>query len=389
MTQQQVTTERPPLWRDVRVLRVAVQVIFLAVVVGVLWYLGTSLVNNMEAQGLRTDFDFLDNPAGYAISGSDFSSRDSVGAALLVGLRNTITVAIWGLILASVLGLVVGVARLSSNWLVRKVAAGFVEALRNVPLIIFLFFLYVAILQQLPRISDPIDTAGFVLSNRGLYTPWFEVAANSQVFGFVVLGALVLAIAVMVWRTRQFDATGTPHHRVLWGIGAFLIVAIPAWALLDRPVSISLPDRDGRSVTGGYEMMVEQGAVLVGLSLYMAAFIAEIVRGSVLAVPRGQSEAANALGLRGFQRYRYVVLPQALRIAVPPTGNEYINLAKNTALGVAIAFPELLRVTRISISQGNPAPQLIAIMAAMYLVISLVLSALVNIANRRLALKGA
>jgi general L-amino acid transport system permease protein len=219
--------------------------------------------------------------------------------------------------------------------------------------------------------------------------PWFDIAPGSQAFGIVVLGALALVIVVMAWRTRRFDATGQPHHRVLWGLGAFVLVTVPAWALLDRPISLSLPDIDGRAVTGGYEMTVEHGAVLVGLSLYMAAFIAEIIRGSVLAVPRGQAEAANALGLRGGQRYRHVILPQALRIAVPPTGNEYINLAKNTALGVAIAFPELLRVTRISISQGNPAPQLIAVMALMYLAVSLVLSVLVNIANRRLALKGA
>jgi len=200
---------------------------------------------------------------------------------------------------------------------------------------------------------------------------------------------VVLAVAVGAWRTRRFDATGEPHHRILWGGAVFLLVAGLAWLTLDRPVSPSIPNLDGRTVSGGYELTVEHGALLFGLVLYMASFIAEIVRGSILAVPRGQTEAANALGLSGFQRYRHVVLPQALRIAVPPTGNEYINLAKNTALGLLIAYPELLRVIRIAIGQGNPAPQLIAVMMLLYLMLSLTIALLMNLVNRRLALKGA
>lgn len=384
-----VAAKRPPPWRDERVLRAAIQVAFLIGVVGLVWTLARTLVRNMRAQGMRTDFGFLDQPAGFTLPGTDFSSRDAIWDALLVGLQNTIVVSVWGIILAMVLGAFVGIARLSSNWLVRKSAAAYVEALRNVPLIVFLLFLYLAVLQQLPRIGDAIDSGGFVLSNRGLYTPWIEIAEDSALFLASCGVAIGLAIGVGVWRTRRFDATGTPHHRVLWGGGVFLLVTIPAWALLDRPVSPSIPVLEGRIVSGGYELSVEHGALLLGLVLYMAAFIAEIVRGSILAVSRGQVEAANALGLNGFQRYRYVVLPQALRIAVPPTGNEFINLAKNSALGIAIAFPELLRVTRIAIGQGQPAPQLIGIMMLMYLAISLVLSVIMNLLNRRLGLRGA
>ncbi|WP_129664788.1 amino acid ABC transporter permease [Phytoactinopolyspora endophytica] len=387
--QPNVTGTRPPPWRDERVLRVAVQVAFLAGVGALLWLLGGNLVRNMRAQGMRTDFGFLDQPAGFALTGTDFSSRDSIGDALLVGLQNTIVVSIWGIILATVLGVLVGIARLSTNWLVRKCAAGYVEALRNVPLIVFLLFLYLAVLQRLPRINDAFDAGGFVFSNRGLYAPWVAVAENSGIFLAICAGALALAAIVGAWRTRRFDATGEPHHRVLWGGAAFLIVAGVAWAVLDRPVSITLPSLEGRNVSGGYELSVEHGALLLGLLLYMAAFIAEIVRGSILAVPKGQSEASHALGLGGFQRYRYVVLPQALRIAIPPTGNEFINLAKNSALGIAIAFPELLRVTRIAIGQGQPAPQLVGIMMLLYLAISLLLSVVVNLLNRRLTRRGA
>lgn len=390
-TQQRPGTRprRPPPWRDVRVLRAVVQVLFLLGVVALLWFLWTNLVRNMRAQGMRTDFGFLDHSAGFPLAGVDFDASSSIWSAILVGLQNTIIVAVWGILLASVLGLVVGIARLSSNWLVRRSAAGYVEGLRNVPLIVFLFFLYLAVLQQLPPISEAIDFGGFVLSNRGLLVPWIEVAPASGVFLAICAGGAVLAVAVGAWRTRRFDATGEPHHRILWGGAVFLLVAGLAWLTLDRPVSPSIPSLDGRTVSGGYELTVEHGALLFGLVLYMASFIAEIVRGSILAVPRGQTEAANALGLSGFQRYRHVVLPQALRIAVPPTGNEYINLAKNTALGLLIAYPELLRVIRIAIGQGNPAPQLIAVMMLLYLMLSLTIALLMNLVNRRLALKGA
>lgn len=381
----------PPLWRDIRVLRVVAQIAFVVAVGLLLWYLFGNLRANMRAQGMRTGFEFLDRTAGFTLgAGTEFSARDTIADALIVGFRNTVVISVWGIALASALGVVVGVARLSTNWLVRTSAAGYVEALRNVPLIVFLFFLYIAVLQQLPRISDAIEPLGvMVFSNRGLYVPWLQLAEESGLFVTVAGVALVVAVAVGLWRTRRFDETGEPHHRALWGGAVFLVICALAWLLLDRPVSITLPVREQRLVEGGYEMPVEHGALLVGLVLYMAAFIAEIVRGSIQSVPRGQTEAANALGLRAFQRLRYVVLPQALRVAMPPTGNEWINLAKNSALGLAIAYPEFLRVTRIAISQGNPAPQLIGIMMVTYLGLSLVLSFGVNVVNRRLALRGA
>lgn len=388
MNDRTTTGTRPPPWRDERVLRVAAQALFLAAVAALLWVLASNLVRNMQAQGMRTDFGFLDQPAGFTLTGTDFSSREGIGDALLVGLRNTVTVSVWGIVLAAVLGVIVGTARLSTNWLVRKSAAAYVEALRNIPLIVFLMFLYLAVLQRLPPISDAIDAGGFVLSNRGVYTPWVEVTDGSDAFLAVCAAALVLAVVVGVIRTRRFNATGVPHHRVLWGGGIVLVIVVVAWALLGQPVTTTTPTLDGRDVSGGYELSVEYGALLFGLVLYMAAFIAEIVRGSILAVPKGQTEASNALGLTGLQRYRHVVLPQALRVAVPPAGNEFINLAKNSALGLAIAFPELLRVTRLSISQGQPAPQLIGMMMLMYLAISLVLSLIINMVNRRLALRG-
>lgn len=381
---------RPPAWRDIRVLRIAIQVAFLIAVGALLWYLANNLVTNMRAQGMRTDFGFLQSPAGFTLgAGVEFSSRDSIVQAMLTGLTYTIYVSVWGIVLASILGLVVGVARLSTNWLVRRSAAVYVEALRNIPPIVFLFFMYFAVLTQLPRISDAIEPLGlFVLSNRGLYLPWYDVVGDPTGLLVGMAAAVALAIGLGWWRTRRFEETGAPHHRVLWGLGLLAVVTLVAWLATGRPVNLSMPVRDQRIVDGGLELSVEYGALLVGLVLYMSAFLAEVVRGSILSVSRGQTEAADALGLSPLQRLRHVILPQALRVAIPPTGNEYINLAKNSALGIAIAFPELLRVTRIAIGQGNPAPQLVGLMMGFYLLLSLVLSLLVNLYNRRLQQRG-
>lgn len=379
---------RPPLWRDLRVIRAALQIAFVVTVAAVVWYLYQTLLGNLRAAGIRTDFGFLEQPAGFTLLGTDFGASQPVWQAIVQGLYNTLRASLVGIVLAMVLGTVVGVARLSTNWLVRRAAGLFVESLRNVPLLVLILFFYLAVLQQLPTIGDAYEPLGLlVLSNRGLYTPWFAIDEGAEAFLAVIALAVLVAVVVAVWRTRRFDATGQPHHRVLWGIGTFLAIAVPVWLALGRPVALSLPVRDGRLIEGGVDLSIEYGALLVALTLYTAAFIAEIVRGSIQAVPKGQGEAANALGLTAFQRLRFVVLPQALRVATPPTGNEFLNLTKNSSLGIVIAFPELLRVTRIVIAQGQPAPQLIFIMLVIYLVISLVLSALTNLVNRRLELK--
>jgi general L-amino acid transport system permease protein len=197
---------------------------------------------------------------------------------------------------------------------------------------------------------------------------------------------VAVAAAVAVWRTRRSDATGQEHHRVLWGGAAFLAVTVPAYLFLDGPVVLSRPAVDGRSVSGGIAMGAPFAAVLLALVLYTASHIAEIVRGSIQAVPKGQTEASSAIGLSELQRLRFVVLPQAFRIAIPPIINQYLNLTKNTSLGIAIGFTEITALTFIIIGNGNPAPQSIVVLMAIYLTFSLVISALSNLVNRRLQL---
>lgn len=378
---------RPPLWRDVRVLRVVGQILFLVAVFLLLSYLYNNFQINAARSRLSTTFDFLDRPAGVDIRDTDFRRTQPVRDALMVGLVNTMRVAGVGIVLATVLGTLLGVARLSTNWLVRKGAALYVETLRNIPVVVIIIFFYTAVVLKLPPISEPMTALNtIVFSNRGLVVPWGEGQAGARTFLLLCAVALAVAVAVGWWRSRRFDATGQPHHRILYGFLTFAAIAAVVYAVLGGPVTLSVPSREGRIVTGGIKLGPEYAALLIALVLYTSSHIAEIVRGSILAVPKGQTEAANAIALSGFQRLRYVILPQALRIMVPPLGNQYLNLTKNSSLAVFIGYPEIFLIGQNMVANGNPAPQIYLIMMGLYLMLSLGLSFISNIVNRRLSL---
>jgi general L-amino acid transport system permease protein len=379
---------RTPFWRNVRVLRITFQVVFLLGVVLFLLGLWENLTTNLRVQGIRTDFGYLQQPAGFAIADADFRPSQSIWDAIKVGAVNTIKVSLLGILVATVLGVVVGVARLSTNWLVRRSAAIYVESLRNIPVLVIILFWWLAVLLQLPAIRRAVDLDVIVISNRGLVGPGVEQTAGLTGFLLAAAVGVAAAVAVAIWRTRVFDRTGQAHHRVLWSGGVLVFFLVVGFLLFDRPVGISLPERGELATTGGFRLSPEYAALLIGLALYTASHIAEIVRGSILAVSRGQTEAANAVGLSGFQRMRFVILPQAFRISVPPIANQYLNLVKNSSLGVAIAFPEVTRVTRIAIGQQAPAPQSVLVLMGVYLFFSLVIALVMNLINRRLTLKG-
>ncbi len=370
-------------------LRWAFQAGFLLVVALVLLYLWGNLTGNLERLGVRTDFRYLRQPAGFAIPDSDFRSSQNVFQALLVGAKNTATVAFLGILLATLLGVIVGVARLSTNWLVRRTAALYVESLRNVPVLIIIIFWWAGILLRLPPLDDGSDVFGvFSISNRGLVLPSLDRTGGLGVFLVAFALTAAAAAAIAVWRTRRFDATGEPHRRVLWAGSVLLAGLVVAFLVSGRPLGLSLPEGSQFATAGGLRFSPEFAALLIALVLYTASHIAEIVRGSILAVSTGQSEAASALGLSGFQRLRYVVLPQAFRISVPPMGNQYLNLTKNSSLGIAIGYYEMTRVTGISISQGGPAPQAILVLMLFYLGFSLFIALVTNLINRRLEIKA-
>jgi general L-amino acid transport system permease protein len=369
------------------VLRVAFQAVFLLLVVLLVWFLYNNLIDNLRELGIRRDFRYLRQPAGFVISGSDFSSSQSLFQALLVGIENTAKVSFLGIALATVLGVFVGVARLSPNWLVRRAAGVYVETLRNIPVLVIILFWWLAVLLRLPPIRTGVDWNVIVVSNRGLVGPGLDQTGRLGLFLLIVAAGLAAATAVVFWRTRRFDRTGEPHHRVLWGGGVFLVALVVAFFASGRPFALSLPDRGELATTGGFRLSPEYAALLIGLTLYTASHIAEIVRGAILSVSRGQTEAADAVGLSAFQRLRFVVLPQAFRISIPPMANQYLNLVKNSSLGVAVAYPEVTRITRITIGQGGPAPQAIVVLMLAYLMFSLGISLITNLVNRRLTLK--
>lgn len=353
-----------------------------AIIAYVLWF---NLTNNMRAAGLSTGFDFLTQPLGVDIAGSDVNPGAPIWRGILVGIKNTFALVIVGIPLLTIIGVVIGVARLSTNWLVARSAALYVELLRNIPPLLIIFFAFNAVILRLPLLGDslhPFDL--FLINNRFIAIVSFTAQPNFGTFWLIMSVAVVAAVGVWIWRTRRCEATGEPHHRLLWSLGLLIMVGVAGFLALGGPIGLSRPILDGRARQGGYQGLASYFAVLGALVLYSASHIGEIVRGSILAVPKGQTEAANALALSAFQRLSHVTLPQAMRIAIPPIISQYLNYTKNTSLAIAIGYAEVTRITFQAIGNGQPAPQMIAILMAIYLVISLTISGFANLVNRRL-----
>lgn len=360
------------------------QVVFLALTVAVVLWLYGNYRTNTDRSNIPTDFEFLDQPADFTIPGSDFQQTEPVRNALVVGLLNTIRVAAAGLVLATVLGVVVGIARLSGNFVVRRLAAFYVETLRNIPLLLVILFCNLGlVLEVLPHINDAWEPLGIsVFSNRGIAVPWFVGSGVGLVL--IALVAVAAGWTVARWRRAVFDRTGALPRTGLWALGAVVLVLVVGW--LGFGYSFTTPTRNERSTSGGIRMDPSYFALLVGLVLYTASHIAEIVRGSIQSVPKGQDEAAQAVGLSGFDRMWYVVLPQAMRVAMPPIGNQYLNLIKNSSLAAGIGYFDLTNVTQVTVANRSPAVPAFALTLAIYLAISLVVSLGVNLANRRVRL---
>jgi general L-amino acid transport system permease protein len=380
---------RPAIWRNVRVLRVAAQVVFVVLIV----WIGRELYLNLEFGvrriGLDLSFDFLGTRAGIPIKeGIDYNPNQSYLRAYVVALVNTIRVAGVGLVLATVLGLLAGVARLSSNWIVRKIAQVYVESIRNTPVLIQIVFWYVAVILALPVIGSG-SIGGFAFfSNRGAAIPWPRGEGGAGFWGLFVLGAVAVAAFAWLWRLRVNEATGRPSRHVVWALGAFLAVAAVGFLVTGMPVRFDIPELVGRTYVGGFQLSAEFTAILIGLVVYTAAFIAEIVRGSILAVDKGQKEAAAALGLKPFQQLRLVVLPQAMRIAIPPINSQFLNLTKNSSLAVAVGYPELGSISSSIINQAGRATQVTILVMLTYLTLSLLISIAMNVLNRTVAYRG-
>jgi general L-amino acid transport system permease protein len=379
-------------WNNARVRGVLSQIVVLGVIGLLAWYLISNTLTNLENRNIATGFGFFEREAGFSVSESPipYSAADTYLRVLIVGILNTLKVAVVGIVLASILGTIVGVARLSSNWLVSRFATIYVEGLRNVPVLLQLFFWYSLITLSLPHPRQAFNPLpGIFLSNRGfkypepVWDPAYGLMAGALVIGIV--GAWALAR----WARRRQERTGQlfPTIRVGWA----LILGLPlvAYVLGGAPTALDVPELTGFNFSGGGTVTPEFAALLVGLVLYTATYIAEIVRGGVLAISHGQTEAGLALGLSRGMVMRLILLPQALRVIIPPLTSQYLNLTKNSSLAVAIGFPDLVSVANTTINQTGQAVEGIAMIMAVYLTVSLSISAFMNWYNRRIALQGA
>jgi general L-amino acid transport system permease protein len=382
---------RPPLWRNVRVLRVVGQVVFIALIVMVLREMYLNAAFQLEERGRELSLDYLDNRAGFGIKESIFNygANQPFYRAFLVAATNALLVALVGIVLATAVGLVVGIARLSPNWLIRRISQVYVEVLRNTPLLVQVIFWWAAVILSLPRIENSlsIDSILFV-SNRGIAIPAVRAGDDFGIWLLFVAAGLVLGAFAWRWRTRLNERTGRPHYRVLTALGVVIAVSALGYIVLGDAFHIELPELGEFNYSGGLQMSPEFAGILLALVVYTSTFIGEIVRGSILAVSKGQKEAAQALGLGSGQQLRLVVLPQALRIAIPPITNQYLNLWKNTSLAFAIGYPEIINISTTMINQAGHELETFTLVVLTYLVASLLISVVMNFFNRVVALRG-
>jgi general L-amino acid transport system permease protein len=374
-----------PRWRAV-----AYQVVLCALIGYLAYSAITNAAENLARARIASGFGFWDATAGFDISQTliPYTAQSTYGRAFLVGLLNTLLVAALGIVFATMLGFVIGILQLSKNVLVARLAAGYVEVIRNIPLLLQILFWYNAVLKALPNLRESIAfPGGALLNNRGLFLPKPVFGAGIEAVLIGLALGIAGAVAIRYWARRRQALTGQ-QFPVFW-TSALLIVCLPLLlaALAGFPVTFEYPEIGRFNIRGGLEILPEFAALLFALSIYTAAFIAEAVRAGIQAVSHGQTEAAYSLGLRPGPTLRLVVVPQAMRVIVPPLTNQYLNLTKNSSLAVAIGYPDLVQVfTGTVLNQTGQAVEVVAITMAVYLTISLVTSGLMNLYNRRISL---
>lgn len=365
------------------------QIAFVIGLIGIGYILVTNLLTNLEARSIRSGYDYLGREAGFRIGESliSYGPESSYGRAVFVGFLNTIKVSVVSLVIATVLGVIIGIGRLSENLALRKFTSFYVECFRNTPLLLQLFFWYAVLTGLLPVARDALSYFGVVfLSKSGLIFPApLATLSNYAIGASFVVGVLAL-LAFSKWNVRQQNLTG--QRRSLWlpSLICLLILPLVTWAASGFSIDFSLPVQTRFNFQGGWTATPEFLALALGLSLYSAAFIAENVRGGIQSVSAGQREAADALGLKSGVTMWLIILPQALRVIIPPTTGQYLNLIKNSSLAVAIGYPDLVSVSNTTLNQTGQALEAVSIMMAVYLTISLSVSVGMNWYNARVAL---
>jgi len=391
--------------REVR--EVIYQIIIVVVLAAFFWMIVTNTINNLQKQNIASGFGFWDEIAGFDISQTliDYTARSSYGRAFWVGLLNTVVVSAIGIVLATLVGFTMGMARLSSNWLIARIGTVYVEIARNVPLLLQLLVWYFAVLKPLPevfrrdaagnfvtvdgkRVSGSIEFFnGVLLNNRGLYMPRPEWKDGSLMMLWALLAGIAASILIAIWARRRQMATGQRFPVFLTSLALIVLLPIATFFLMGRPVTLEYPVLGRFNLGGGLVVQPEFMALLLGLVFYTGAYIAEIVRAGIQGVGKGQKEAARALGLSTGQMLRLVVIPQAMRIIIPPLTSQYLNLTKNSSLAVAIGYPDLVAVFAGTVlNQTGQAIEVIFITMLVYLTLSLTTSLFMNWFNARMAL---
>ncbi len=377
-------------WNDPVIRGWVFQVVVVGLVAGLAWYLVSNTIDNLARQKIASGFDYLGREAGFEIGDSmiEYSPASTYARAIWVGILNTLRVAVLGIILSTLLGTLIGVGRLSPNWLLGKICEWYVEAFRNVPLLLWLFLLYKLISEAFPGPRQAISAlwGSLFLSNRGLYFPVPMADPIHKWMGVALVVGIVGAVMLHRWAKKRQEATGQPFPSITAGIGVTIGLPLLVWLVAGAPSAMSWPELKGFNFEGGTVIQPEFTALLVGLVLYTSAFVAEIVRSGILALHKGQSEAAAALGLSRGQSMRLVLLPQALRVIVPPMTSQYLNITKNSSLAIAIGYPDLVASINVTINQTGQAIENILLIMAAYLSVSLSISAFMNWYNKRIAL---
>lgn len=366
------------------------QILLVLTIVLIISSFVNNALQNLETRGIATGFDFMSQTAGFEIGMSliDYESTDTYGRTFIVGLLNTALVAVIGIIFATVLGFIVGISRLSQNWLLSRAATIYIELFRNIPLLLQLLFWYIVVLQALPSARQSLALFdSFFLNVRGLYVPGFNLEPGA-IATFIAL-AITVVIGLFIHRHAHQLQDKTGEIKPTWRYSLSLIIIVPmlVFFITGKPISIDYPELRGFNFKGGIPIIPELFALLLALSIYTASFIAEIVRSGINAVDHGQTEAASALGLPRTRMLKLIIIPQALRVIIPPLTSQYLNLVKNSSLAMAIGYPDLVSVfAGTTLNQTGQAIEIISMTMAVYLTLSLITSLLMNIYNSKTAL---
>ena len=387
MVTDQSSPGKIPLWRDERALKAAAQIVSSLLVLGFIYWAVGNFLEITQQRGMPLTYGFLNEAAGFPIKESfiPYDPTMSFGRAVLVGLINTLMVSAWGIVFATVLGFAIGLMRLSSNWLISRIALAYIEFHRNIPLLVLLFLWYFGVFTRLPQVKESITLPGpMYINQRGFYLTWLKLAENGSLFVAFVLAGIFLSIAIWVILRRIRERTGKETYFGRISLAVLILVPLIGWFVSGgKPLMLDVPELKGFNFQGGLRLTTEFAALMIGLAMYTASFIAEVFRAGILAVRKGQIEAARAVGLNYSQVLMLIIIPQAMRVVIPPLISQYLNLTKNSSLALAIGYQELFAIGKVTINQAGRAVPVFLLVMGTYLVISLLTSFVLNIYNKR------